>query len=708
MTETPERATRRLLPLLQAHSGRSRTTCRYRCADACFHAVPNTSGNPYFGDLVAEAVSRRGVLKAGAAALVLGTGAATAAGGRAAAAEGASGAAEGAAAATRAGGLTFSPVGVNTLDTLVVPNGYDWSVLVAWGDPVEEGAPHFDPERQSPQAQAKQFGYNCDYVTVFAFPGDPDRALLWVNHEYTNEELMFPGWEGAASATVRQIRTSMAAHGGSVVEIERVGRTGEWRRAKGRRWNRRITAMTPMAFTGPAAGSPLLRTSEDRRGLHPVGMINNCAGGHTPWETVLTGEENFNGYFTVPGLDQDGELVPDYSSFPPDLAEGYARYGVGAPTGTEFAREWARADRRFDMTQEPNEPHRFGWVVQIDPWDPTSTPRKLTALGRCKHEGATTAITRDGRVAVYMGDDERFEYTYKFISKGRFRAGGGAAARRHNMALLDEGDLYVARYDGDSPDLGDAGDLPEDGLYDGRGRWVPLVVDGESRVPGMSVDEVLVLTRTAADRVGATRMDRPEDMERNPVNGKVYVNLTNNTQRGTEGRPGPDEANPRPVNRHGHTIEITERDPGALGFRWQIFLLAGDPADPQTYFAGADKSRVSPISCPDNLTFDPAGNLWLATDGNALGANDGMFAAPVSGPDRGVLKQFLTVPVGAECCGPLITADGRTALCAVQHPGEGDGSTYASPMSTWPYGGLPRPSVVSVWRTAPGDPRIGA
>jgi uncharacterized protein len=704
-------AVRRFLPLLgggPTHpGGRSAMTCRYRCADACAHPVPNTSDNAYFGDVVAAGMSRRGLLKAGAlAGIVVTAGGGTVAGAApAAAATAAVPRGDDAPEPEDGSALTFPPVAVNTVDNVNVPNGYDWSPLIAWGDPVVEGAPRHDLEHQTAAAQAQQFGYNCDYVAVFPLE-DPDRALLVVNHEYTDEQLMFPNWTGAADATAEEIRVAMAAHGLSVVEIERVGDTGEWRASEQRRYNRRVTAMTRMKITGPAAGHPLLRTSADPTGTVVRGMLNNCAGGMTPWGTVLTGEENFNGYFGA------------YGDPPAELAESYARYGIGSEPGTDFWRNWEKVDDRFNLAEEPHEPHRFGWVVEIDPYDPDFTPRKRTALGRMKHEGATTAITADGRVAVYMGDDERYDYIYKFVSKEKVREGTSRSARRHNLTLLDEGDLYVAKFTGDSPgEIDGSGQLPSDGKFDGSGFWTPLVLDGKSRVPGMSVEQVLILTRLAADARGATKMDRPEDVERNPVNGRIYAALTNNSRRtpaeadeANPVAPGNDETGANIGNRHGHVIEIRERgdDPGSQIFGWQIVLVAGDPEDPTTYFAGYDKDQVSPISCPDNVAFDPAGNLWIATDGNALGFNDGMFAMPVEGPERGHLKQFLSVPVGAECCGPFITADARTALAAMQHPGETDGSTFENPSSTFPYGGVPRPTVVSVWRKAPGSKRIGA
>ncbi len=230
----------------------------------------------------------------------------------------------------------------------------------------------------------------------------------------------------------------------------------------------------------------------------------------------------------------------------------------------------------------------------------------------------------------------------------------------------------------------------------------------QSLVPGMSVDEVLVFTRLAGDKVGATKMDRPEDIERNPVDGKVYVALTNNTNRGAGGPA--DEANPRNANKHGHILTISEsgNDAAATTFSWALPLVCGDPADPSTYFSGYDKTKVSPISCPDNVAFDAAGNLWISTDGNALGSNDGLFAMPVAGPEAGHLKQFLSVPIGAETCGPFVTPDQRSVFVAVQHPGELAGASFDTPKSTWPDGDYARPAVVVSWRIAEGSKRVGA
>ncbi|SFU00307.1 hypothetical protein SAMN05660657_04637 [Geodermatophilus amargosae] len=739
---------RRLLPLLNQvrHSSRSHVTCHYKCGNACDAPVPNKTDNPTFESVVQASLSRRTLLK------VAGTGALVVAAAPLFPQEAAATPGHPRGGPGTDGALTFQPVQQNFLDELVVPAGYGYAVVMRWGDPVEDGAPPFDVDAQTPDAQAKQFGYNCDFIGFL--PLNRNRALLVVNHEYTDEQLMFGGVadeEGAGDITDEQKRVAMMAHGISVVQVKRSGNSGIWQPTRQLDRNRRITTATPFRLTGPAAGSQYLRTSADPAGRTVLGTLNNCAGGITPWGTTLHGEENFNQYFGTSAPITENPAEPRLG-----------RYGVSAEDAP--TRRWETVDPRFDLSREPNEVNRFGWVVEVDPHDPTSTPRKHTALGRFKHEGANIQIAEDGRVVAYSGDDERFDYVYKFVSKRRFDAGRGHRARAHNMTLLEEGDLYVARFTGDSPaaEIDGSGRLPSDGEFDGTGTWVPLVEDGRSMIAGKDVAWVLTFTRLAADRLGKqldaagdfpdpaapvvvdaskvpTRMDRPEDIQVNPVNGRVYAALTNNSNRtGAGGRPGADEANPltrsfafdtgsgtyeeRAGNRNGHVIEWEET--GSIAgdtFTWRVFLLAGDPEDPGTYFAGYDKSQVSAISCPDNLEFDHAGNLWISTDGNVLstrnqeagtvaGTNDGLFAVPVEGSERGHLKAFLTVPLGAECSGPLIPEDGRSVFVSVQHPGETTGSTRDTPSSVWPdrlaVRPFPRPSVAVAFRHDGG--RVGA
>lgn len=663
----------KLLPLINTrHGSRSFKTCEYRCSNQCDAPTPNTSNNEEFQSLAQRALARRSMLKGSMGALVL-SGFAAAPAAAAPAAAPTSG---------NVGTYPFKPVAPNRKDDVVNAEGFTHNVIMRWGDPVTAKAPKFDVFNQTPEAQAEQFGYNNDYVGMVTL--DKRRALLSVNHEYTDPELMFPT-DKYDEAT--QAKIEMAAHGLSVIQIEKGSKPGSWVASApaASRYNRRITVHTPFVVDGPAAGHKLLQTAADPTGRTVLGTMANCSGGTTPWGTTLSGEENFHGYF-----DKSGEL--DAAQ-----AESYKRYGIGEDDG----RGWGKVDPRFDLTQTPNEANRFGWIVEIDPLDPTAAPHKHTMLGRLKHEGCNVMVAPSGHVVAYTGDDEKGEYIYKFVSRDVFNPAKTPAARRHNKKLLTAGTLYVGKFSGD----GEA-----DGVHDGVGTWIPLTSDTKSYVPGMSVAEVLIHTRVAADKVGPTKMDRPEDIEPNPVNGKVYCALTNNSNRGKKHKV--DEANPlaesmvreelggpltkESGNRNGYLLEITE---GAAktgtSFTWDLMLICGDPAAQETYFAGFPKDQVSPISCPDNVAFDAQGNVWISTDGNVLGSNDGLFRVPTEGPERGKVQQFLTVPFGAETCGPLVSPDQLSVFTAVQHPGETDDATFEKPTSTWPHtDAFPRPSVI--------------
>lgn len=673
------------------HGSRSHLTCLYRCGNACDQEVPNASDNNYVQDEIVKAVGRRSVLRGaavGSGMLVLaGTGASSLA---AAAVEpqAARRAAAGGPLATK----SFRPVAPNTRDAVVVPPGFDHNVIIRWGDPVVPGAPAFDPRNLTVDAVKKQFGYNNDYVGVT--PLTKSTALMLVNHEYDDPELMYPDGRYSQEEIAD---LGLYTHGMSVVTIKRGKVPGSWYAVKPSATatpkNRRINADTTFVVTGPAAGSDHLKTTADPSGSKVKGTLNNCAGGLTPWGTHLSGEENFNQYFNTEGT------VPTGPTFG-GAKDSYSRYGIAA--NASDPRKWYSVHSRFDLAAEPNEPHRFGWVVEVDPMNPTSTPRKHSMLGRFKHEGANVVIAGNKRAVVYMGDDERFDYMYKFVSADKFDDRGTAAAKKHNMTLLTKGTLYVARLTGDG--LGD-------GVSDGELTWLRLCSDTTSYVDGMTVEEVLVFTRIAADKRGATKMDRPEDVEINPVNKRVYVALTNNSNRvaGTE-----DEANPviesgtrtspasplvpKAGNRNGYVMEITPTDGvhTKSTARWNLFLICGDPESPETYFAGFDKSKVSRISCPDNVAFDSAGNLWISTDGAlaGLGHNDGLFRVPVKGENRGKVECFATMPKGAECCGPFVYDGDKSVFFAPQHPGELTGGSFDTPASTWPHtDDFPRPSV---------------
>ena len=554
--------------------------------------------------------------------------------------------------------LGFESVPVSTADTVVVPPGYTAQVVAPWGDPVGIAGrmPAFRPDAgNTADEQAAQMGMHHDGMHYFALDGS-DRGLLVMNHEYIDDGLLHP--DGTANWSADKVRKGQAAHGVSVIEVARDG--DRWNVVRPSRYARRISTLTPVAVSGPAAGHPLMRTAADPSGQRVLGTLNNCASGITPWGTYLTGEENFILYFNGPDR-------PDAHA----ARWGLSRRGVGM--------RWAEHDERFDAVRHPNEPNRFGWIVEIDPMDPTSTPVKRTALGRAAHEGATVAVTRDGRAVVYSGEDAQFEYVYKFVSRDRIAPGGAAA----NRTLLDHGTLYAARFDAD-----------------GRGRWLPLV-GGEAPHPAPAgfadQGEVVVKTRQASDLLGATKMDRPEWIAVDPATGEVYCSLTNNSKRGAPGQPAVDAANPRARNVWGQVIRWKEDgDFDGATFTWSHFVLAGAPEHGGTV-------RGDLFAGPDGLWIDPRGVLWIQTDNSSsTGAygNNMMLAAD---PATGEVRRFLTGPRQCEVTGVTSTPDLRTLFVNIQHPGESPVAARNEPAwpslhSRWPDGGRPRSATVVVRR----------
>ena len=631
----------------------------------------NTSTNAGLGDIIAMRLSRREFARGALAA------AATVA------TFGAQKAAAGETAPSRT--FAFEEVEAGIDATHHVAPGYEADVLIRWGDKVLSGAPPFDPLQQTSAAQTQQFGYNNDFLGYLPIDGRNDRGLLVVNHEYTIEELMFPGIERQdkearfSAMTEDLVAIEMAAHGGSVLEIERVD--GKWRVVDGSQYARRITALTGMRISGPAAGHEKMRTSADPDGRRVLGMLNNCAGAITPWGTWLTCEENINGYF----------MPKSAVAAHPDAA-ALKRYGIPVEWYG-----WAKFHDRFDIAKEPNEPNRFGWVVEIDPFDLNSTPVKRTALGRFKHEGAGNIVNKDGRFAVYQGDDERFEYVYKFVTEAKVDLENPAA----NRDILDSGTLYVARFDAD-----------------GSGRWLPLVFGTGPLKPELGFKnqgDVVIFARQAADLLGATKMDRPEDIDVNPKTNKVYVMLTNNNKRKASET---DAANPREDNTFGHIIEIMPRDGDHASehFSWEILLKCGDPAIAEVGATFNPRTSANGwFGMPDNCAVDAMGRLWVTTDGNtarSTGRTDGLWAVETEGEARGLSKLFYRVPIGAEMCGPCFTPDQETLFVAVQHPGDTDENDpdaaparYDAPLTRWPDfdpNMPPRPSVVAITRKSGG------
>jgi secreted PhoX family phosphatase len=677
-----------LLPMLGHTKGkRSPVTCALKCDNACAGDVCNTSSNSYFRDIASTTLSRRAALgfgAAGALAVVLG-GAVTSS--EKAVADGGTGLSAAAKNGFDQGAsklqFTAIPAVASDVDALTVPAGFTWQPVIRWGDPIFKDAPAFELGNQTAAAQERQFGYNNDYSDILEIPGSKGRrALLFANHEYTNENIMFP-----ASMPAEQMRAvGAAAHGLTVVELERKNKNKPWSYVQGAPLNRRYLNSTRYELTGPVAGSNLVKTVADPEGRWINGTLGNCSGGTTPWGTILSGEENFNGYFVAPGTSASDK-----------------RYGL---TNKATARQWELDDPRFNANNAgyENETNRFGWIVEVDPFDPTSTPKKHSSLGRFKHEGANVIVAKSGHVVAYSGDDERFDYLYKFVSKAKYREGD----RKHNMTLLSEGDLYVAKFTGNAAaaEIDGKGSIPSDGSFDGTGAWLPLVVGGTSMVTGMSLEEVLVYTRLAADKVGPTKMDRCEDVQPSLHTGKVYVACTNNSDRGKPGKEGATEVNPRNENRDGHIVEITETgDQTSTKFTWNLLMVCGDPSTGDvTYFSGFPADQVSPISCPDNLAFDSVGNLWISTDGapSGIGTADGLFKVSLDGPERGRVEQFLAVPRDAETCGPIVHDTERSVFVSVQHPGEE--GTFEAPHSYFPdyvaAGATPRPGQVRAPRPA--------
>jgi secreted PhoX family phosphatase len=644
-------------------------------------------------------------------------------------------------ASTRALNLSLGGAATAVVDKITVPVGYTAKLLVAWGDPIMAGGTAFVGNASETAAQqARQYGMHTDGMHFFPLQGTggaalSDRGILCANNEYTHEEILFPDGQ-AAGYNIAKTRKSQAAHGVSILEVRRVA--GNWQVVKNSPYGRRITANTPALISGPAAGHALLKarkytitdtgstdTGMLTDGTVAYGTINNCANGYTPWGTYLTCEENFNGNF--------GSSSPLPSAGSGETGKLFNRYGLVADG---FGYRWHTTDDRFDLAKNPNEANLFGWVVEIDPANPTAAPVKRTALGRFKHESAQYVVDAQNNLAYYLGDDERNEYIYKFVAAGKFNPNNRAA----NRNLLDSGTLYVAKFNSDL-----------------TGQWLALVPGtlGKDGValrdnPNFSgandaevLAKILIKARMAGDAVGATMMDRPEWTGARPrINGyteiEVYCTLTNNNRRGSSptpssnaadgsttagsARPAVDAANPRADNIYGHIIRWRESGKTVLAttFNWDIFAQAGDTATARAPHPSGSNDYKGDIAdnpngsadygAPDGLWFDPYGRLWVQTDQVGDGGGDfiniGGNAMVVADPATGETRRFLTGPNKCEVTGITITPDGKTLFVGVQHPGEDAFYTNPTQFSNWPQGQW---SVASDGVTAlpAGRPRSG-
>ncbi len=608
--------------------------------------------------------------------------------------------------------LGFAAVAASSGDQVVVPEGYSQRVFCRWGDPLFSISPTWKGDAtDSADAQKLTFGNNHDGMHFFPLGADTRSAgsstegLLVMNHEYFDPEYFFPAdvLDGSTAWSLEHVRKAQYAHGVSIAHVKLDA--GEWKVVIDSPYNRRIHLLTAMSLTGPVRGHERVRTSADPEGEISLGTVNNCGNGHTLWGTYLTCEENFNGYFG----NLSGSDVRDANM---------RRYGLPA-AGSSY--RWEEHDDRFDFSKEPNEANRMGWIVEIDPFDPLSVPKKRTALGRFKHENAAQTLAADKRVVVYLGDDQANDYVYKFVSDGRFDPAASYAANRAKN-LLEHGTLYVAKFEAGTA----TGDLM------GVGTWIPLVpgtvTTGGSTLGAQFGDlgSILVNTRLAADAVGATPMDRPEWITVHPKTGEVYATMTNNSSRAADKT---DDVNPRAANPYGQIVRWREagNDAAATTFEWDVFVLAGNPAHASGgLFAGSDNITADNLfNSPDGLAFDADGRLWIQTDGNF--SNTGNFTGMgnnqmlVADPATQEIRRFLVGPSGCEITGITWTPDQKYLFINVQHPGEygshprrptipagQDPTVYAAnnplAFSQWPEaaGGRPRPATVVIWKNDGG------
>ena len=555
--------------------------------------------------------------------------------------------------------FNFDTIPADTIDEISLPDGYSYKLLIRWGDPLWSDGREFDPSSCGDAASQKlAFGDNNDGMHIFSIGG---RTLLAVNNEFSNRPIIWGNRLFGRPGNHDDLIKAMMAHGISVVEIAE--QEGNWSIVKDSEFNRRITPDSSIKLTGHAAGHPLLQTANDLTGRVTLGTWNNCGSGSTPWGTYLTCEENFNGYFSA----SDPATV---------ISPALKRYGIKVK---EKGYGWAKIDERFDISRHPNEPNRVGYVVEIDPANPDSTPRKLTSLGRFKHENAELVVNHDGRIVVYMGDDEAGEFLYRYISDAVFKLG------MDTDELLEQGQLYAARFE-----------------TDGSGEWLLL----NPQTTGMaSMAEICVHTRLAASAVGATTMDRPEWVAAHPHKAEIYCALTNNKHRAIKPNAGGDQTpaagpNPRVRNLYGQIVRWrpADQDHTAARFSWDLYVLAGNPAVHTDQRAGSGNITIDNMfNAPDGIKFDSNGLLWIQTDGQYT--NTGDFAGHgnnqmlAGNPVSGEIRRFMVGPKQCEITGLTWSPDRRTMFVGIQHPGhKGQGN--------WPDGGesVPRSAVIAIRR----------
>ena len=552
--------------------------------------------------------------------------------------------------------------------------GYTARVLIAWGDPVSDGPAFKQDASNSAADQAQQWGMHNDGLVYFPIRRSSREGLIVQNSEYTDDGLLFP--DGQANWTAEKTAKSQNAHGVNIIHVRRGrGNDRTWEVVRPSPYARRITGQTPMTIGGPVGGDPT--TS----GRPPTRTGRRCSARSTTarWGTRRGGRTS------LARRTSTGTSARTVRRPTSNVAT------ASTPAGAGYL--WHTTDARFRTDEEPNEPNRFGWVVEIDPFDPESTPVKRTALGRIKHEGAWVQETRDGRVVVYTGDDEQFEYIYRYVSNLPWKR-----AQRQGIDPLDDGVLYVAKF-----------------LADGWGEWLPLTPDNPA-LAGWSLNDILINTRGAADVVGATPMDRPEWIDTFPEHLTAIATLTNNTARGTT------TTNPRSGL---HRTRCPT--PPTRGHRTRTGTSsAGPTSTTSTSRCSTGTSSPSPVippcrrtgstivgdkyGSPDGIYVAPSGRLWIQTDVSASTINSGAYAGfgnnqmLAADPTTKETRRFLVGPNSCEITGAMATPDERTMFVGIQHPGEGPSGNHSNPanpkaFSSWPdgpAGGRPRSALLVI------------
>ncbi len=637
--------------------------------------------------------------------------------------------------------FNFNAVAKSLADTVVVPAGYTASVLYRLGDPITNDVPAYKNDGTDAAATYdRRAGDHHDGMTYFG-AGSNDkwdasaaaRGLLVMNHEAITPLYLHPTGQtavGGVRTVAEEVLREFYLHGVSVIDVKKSGST--WALDKGSKFNRRVHTLTPMTLSGPAAFSDFMVTKYSPTGNTTRGTVNNCANGTTPWGTYLACEENWAGYFRrVTATDNAKRSAKELASF--------SRYGVTG-TGREL---WATVtpDTADDLygrwntevlgasavADYRNVSNTYGWVVEIDPFTPGSTPRKRTALGRFGHEGACLGPVTVGKPLVwYMGDDSQNEYLYKFVSTKMWDAADATGGLAAGDKYMDDGKLYVAKF-----------------KDDGTGEWVELsfgkngITADYAKYAFADQADVLINARLAADAVGATKMDRPEWASINPKTGDVYLTLTN-SNKSNRAFDKTDAANPRYYNDagnpNGHIVRLTDGGaPGATKFNWDVYLF-GAPFNAPADVNISGLTKDNDFSSPDGLWFSrvSSGLAWLQTDDGAytkvtncmmLAAIPGKvgdgekktitnldkdgnkrtqvtFAGAKPGEKGTQLARFLVGPKGCEITGITESGDGRAIFVNIQHPGEntadadiGDPTKFES---HWPDGGTARPRSATI------------